>query len=113
MLEQVDVERDESIRQEDEALPPNPDNDLDPTGHREEPAAARCVYCGEGMARDVLPRFSRGYGIAVLIAGLLLALFMSLLLGLPMVVIGAYMGAASRPVWICRACGAVVDRFGS
>ena len=113
MLEQLDVERDERHRREDEASPHGPDNDLDPTGHREGPAAARCVYCGEGMARDVLPRFSRGYGILVLIVGLLLSLFMSLLLGLPMVVIGAYMGAASRPVWMCRACGAVVDRFGS
>ena len=72
---------------------------------------ARCVCCGEGMAREVLPRFSRGYGITVLVVGLLLATFMSLLLGLPMVVIGAYMGAANRAVWTCQACGAVVDRI--
>ncbi|MHC4251924.1 MAG: hypothetical protein ACYS9X_22620 [Planctomycetota bacterium] len=73
-------------------------------------ATVRCVYCSEGMARDVLPRFSRGYGIVVLILGLLLTMFISLLLGLPMVIIGAYMGAANRPVWSCRTCGAVVDR---
>ncbi len=75
--------------------------------------SARCAYCGEGMGHDVLPRFSRGYGILVLTAGLGLSLFMSLLLGLPMVVIGAYMGAASRPVWMCRGCRAVVDRTGT
>ncbi len=81
--------------------------------HEEElAAAARCAYCGEGMARDVLPRFNRAYGIAVLIVGILLSLFMSLLLGLPMVVMGAYMGVANRVVWTCRACGVVVDRVG-
>ncbi len=73
-------------------------------------ASIRCVYCSEGMGRDVLPRFSRGYGIMVLVLGLLLSMFMSVLLGLPMVIIGAYMGAANRPVWSCRTCGAVVDR---
>jgi ABC-type phosphate transport system permease subunit len=65
------------------------------------------------MAHNVLPRFNRGYGIVVLIVGILLAMFLSLLLGLPMVVIGAYMGAANRAVWTCRACGAVVDRIGT
>ncbi len=82
--------------------------------HAEElTAQARCVCCGEGMAHGVLPRFSRGYGITILIVGLLLSLFMSLLLGLPMVMIGAYMGAANRAVWMCPACGAVVDRIGT
>ena len=65
------------------------------------------------MAREVLPRFSRGYGITVLVVGLLLAMFVSLLIGLPMVVIGAYIGAANRAVLACRACGAVVDRIGT
>ncbi len=76
-------------------------------------AAAKCACCGEGMTRDVVSRFSRAYGITILILGLLLSMFMSLLLGLPMVVIGAYMGAANRAVWMCRACGAVVDRIGT
>ncbi len=74
-------------------------------------ASVRCVYCSDGMARDVLPRFSRGYGILILILGLVLSMFMSLLLGMPMVIIGAYMGAANRAVWSCRTCGAVVDRI--
>ena len=74
---------------------------------------ARCVCCGEGMAHEVLPRFSRGYGILVLIVGILLAMFVSLMLGVPMAVIGAYMGAANRNVWVCRACGTVVDRIGT
>ncbi len=78
-----------------------------PEGQR----VARCVCCGESMAREVLPRFSRGYGILVLIVGILLALFVSLLLGVPMAVIGAYMGAANRSVWVCRSCGTVVDRI--
>ncbi len=103
MGEQLDVDRGEDLRRDNEA------------SSEEGPALgmqsrARCVHCGEGMARDVLPRFSRGFGIAVLIVGLLLSMFMSLLLGLPMAVIGAYMGAANRAVWMCRACGAVVDR---
>jgi hypothetical protein len=82
-------------------------------GRDEGQRAARCVCCGEGMAREVLPRFSRGYGILVLIVGVLLAMFVSLLLGVPMAVIGAYMGAANRNVWVCRSCGTVVDRIGT
>lgn len=103
MGEQQDVVRDQSPEREDEAWL---ERELAPVKQ----SGARCVYCGEGMARDVLPRFSRGYGIMVLIVGLLLAMFMSLLLGLPMVVIGTYMSVANRAVWMCRACGAVVDR---
>ncbi|MHC4199116.1 MAG: hypothetical protein ACYSU0_03930 [Planctomycetota bacterium] len=102
MEEQLDVMTEESLGRSSEAW------------RGEELAApARCVYCGGGMAHNVLPRFNRGYGIVVLIVGILLAMFLSLLLGLPMVVIGAYMGAANRAVWTCRACGAVVDRIGT
>ena len=80
----------------------------------EEPAvAARCAYCGAGMASGVLPRFSRGYGITILIVGILLSILVSLLFGLPMVMIGAYMGVANRVVWTCRGCGVVVDRIGT
>ncbi len=73
-------------------------------------ATARCVYCGDNMVRGELPKFSRGFGIVVLILGLMLSIFMLLFLGLPMVVIGAYMVVASRSVWTCPGCRAVVDR---
>ena len=86
------------------------ENDSESSAEEGLVATVRCVYCSEGMARDVLPRFSRGYGIMVLILGLLLSMFMSILLGMPMVIIGAYMGAANRAVWSCRTCGAMVDR---
>ena len=102
MREQPDTEKDVGLRRGKGA------------SRGEEPAAAaRCVYCGEGMAHDVLPTFNRAYGIVILVVGILLSLFMSLLLGLPMVMIGAYMGVANRTVWMCRACGAVVDRIGT
>ncbi|MHC5035822.1 MAG: hypothetical protein ACYTHM_00770 [Planctomycetota bacterium] len=74
------------------------------------PAMAKCLYCGEFMANEVWPRFSRGFGIVVLIVGLLISIFMSILLGLPVVVFGVYLWIASRNVWACRECGAVVDR---
>ncbi len=71
---------------------------------------ARCVYCGDGMVRGELPKFNRGFGIVVLILGMMLSIFMLLILGLPMVVIGAYMVVASRSVWTCPGCRAMVDR---
>lgn len=83
------------------------------TSHEEKAVAVRCAHCGEDMVRDELPRFSRSFGIVVLAIGLLLSIFVSLLVGLPMVVIGAYMAVASRSVWNCQACGAVVDRNGT
>ena len=71
----------------------------------------RCVCCGEGMYHEILSRFNRGFGMVVLVMGLLISLFMSLLLGLPMVIFGAYLSAASRSVWMCPTCGTVVDRI--
>ncbi len=73
---------------------------------------AKCTYCGASMVQGEMARFNRGFGIVILTLGLLLSIFMLLLLGLPMVVIGAYMGVASRSVWTCPACRAVVDRNG-
>ena len=98
MEEETEVERDKIVDQEDEAS-------------QEAIAAIKCVYCGENMSCNVLPRFNRSLGIIILIVGVLLSLFMSPLLGLPIVVIGAYMGAASRSVWMCKSCGTVVERI--
>ncbi len=107
MEEQLYAEKDEGF------LSRGSDGESEASLGGEFAAAAKCACCGDGMTRDVVPRFSRPYGITILILGLLLSMFMSLLLGLPMVVIGAYMGAANRAVWMCRACGAVVDRIGN
>ena len=98
MEKEADVERDKIVDQENEASP-------------EATAAITCVYCGENMFPYVLPRFNRTFGIIILVVGLLLSLFMSPLLGLPIVVIGAYMAAASRSIWMCESCGTVVERI--
>jgi hypothetical protein len=68
-----------------------------------------CAYCGNPMVRYKLPRFSRGLGIGLLVVGILSSFF-TLFVGLPLVAIGAYMGVASRAVWVCPACNVVVDR---
>lgn len=75
-----------------------------------ETVTAKCSHCGGEMAREVRSRFSPGFGIAFLILGILFSLFVSLLLGLPMVVIGAYLAWASKHVWRCPECEALVDR---
>ena len=75
-----------------------------------EKGAAKCVHCGGGMMDRNLARFNRGFGIAFLILGILLSLFLSMPIGLPVVLVGAYLGCASRTVWMCRDCGAIVDR---
>lgn len=100
--EQADLERGETLERENEG----------PRGEKAAPAVM-CVYCGEGLVRGELPRFNRGFGIVILIMGLLLSTFALLLIGLPLVVIGAYMAVASRSVWTCQECGAVVDRHGT
>ena len=72
-----------------------------------------CVYCDSDMVREELPKYNRVFAIAILVIGFLLSVFAMLLLGLPMMVIGAYMTVTSRSVWRCRACGVVVDRDGT
>lgn len=71
---------------------------------------AKCAHCDGEMTTEILPRFSPAFGIAILIIGLLFSVLMSLLLGLPIVVIGAYLAGATRVVWRCPACGALADR---
>ncbi len=95
---ETDVTKDKTVGQENEATP-------------EETAAITCAYCSENMFRYVLPRFNRTFGIVILVVGVLLSLFMSPLLGLPMVVIGAYMGVAARSIWMCESCGTAVERI--
>ena len=84
---------------------PHPVEDKIPT--------VKCVYCGDFMVRDQLPRCNRVFGIGLLVLGIAVSAFMSLVIGLPLVVIGAYMGCATRPVWVCRLCTAMVDRDGN
>lgn len=74
--------------------------------------AVKCIYCDAHMFQDEIPRFSRVLGIVILIMGVLLSLSIWFF-GLPMVIIGAYMSVASKPVWTCKGCGVVVDRYGS
>ena len=79
--------------------------------HEEESVPGpRCTCGGESMAVESLPRFDRRIGFAFLILGFLVLLFISLLLGLIMVLTGAYLSLAQRPVWWCPACGTVVER---
>jgi hypothetical protein len=99
-IEEEDVEKDKIADQENEAS-------------QEANAAVKCAHCGENMFCGVLPRFNRFLGIIILVMGVLLSLFTSPLLGLPIVVIGAYMAAASRSIWMCESCGTIVERIDS
>ena len=76
-------------------------------------ATVKCIYCGDYMVRDRLPRFNRTFAIGLLILGLVLSAIMSLGVGLPLVAFGAYMGRANRSVWVCRLCAAMADRDGN
>jgi len=76
-------------------------------------ATIKCIYCGDYMVRDRLPRFNRTFGIGLLVLGLVISAFMALVIGLPLVAIGAYMGSSTRHVWVCPACAAMVDRDGN
>jgi hypothetical protein len=96
--EKTDVKKEKTVDQENETS-------------QEAIAAITCAYCSEKMFRYVLPKFNRTFGIIILVVGVLLSLFMSPLLGLPMVVIGAYMGVASRAIWMCESCGTAVERI--
>jgi len=107
---QAEVKKDEGLK--DESLKDeNPKDESKPS--QEAVAVVKCVHCGESMTHDALPKFSRVFGIVILVTGLLLSLFMALRLGLPMGVIGTYMSIANKAVWRCRVCGAVVDRIES
>ena len=83
------------------------------TSHEEKAPTVKCVYCEDFMVRDHVPRFNRTFGIGLLVLGLVISAFMALVIGLPLVAIGAYMGSATRHVWVCPACAAMVDRDGN
>jgi hypothetical protein len=101
----------EDVQVEPVAAPsPQCGREAPPMGHAGEVKCV-CVHCGHPMMREKLAQFNRAFGIAILVLGILLSFFV-LFVGLPLVVIGAYMGIASRAVWTCLSCGAVVDRHG-
>ncbi len=71
-----------------------------------------CKACGGRMKKATVPKHSRGFGAALIAGGMGCSLFwIGVVLGVPLSVMGVYMIAAKKSVWICSECQSVLDRY--
>lgn len=71
-----------------------------------------CKACGGRMKKAEIPCHSKKFGGFLIAAGVGCSLFwIGLVLGIPLSVMGIYMVAAKKPVWICSDCQGMIDRY--
>ncbi len=71
-----------------------------------------CKACGGRMKKAIVPKHSKKFGAALIATGVGCSLFwVGLVLGLPLSVMGIYMVAAKKPVWICGECQSMLERY--
>ncbi len=71
-----------------------------------------CKACGGRMKKATVPKHSRGFGVFLITSGFGCSLFwIGIVLGLPLSIMGVYMVAAKKLVWICGECQSVLDRY--
>lgn len=71
-----------------------------------------CKACGGRMKKAIISKHSRGFGVVLITGGIGCSLFwIGIVLGLPLSVMGVYMVASKKSVWICSECQSVLDRY--
>lgn len=71
-----------------------------------------CAFCQGQMSPFTGPRHNRNMGGFLLGAGLLSSLFwIGPVLGIPLLIMGAYMTGAKRELWVCRDCHTAIERI--
>ncbi|MEE8360164.1 MAG: hypothetical protein V3S04_04490 [Candidatus Omnitrophota bacterium] len=71
-----------------------------------------CKACGGRMKKAIVSKHSKKFGGFLIASGVGCSLFwIGLVLGVPLLVMGIYMVAAKKPVWVCSECQSVVDRY--
>ncbi|MBF0494214.1 MAG: hypothetical protein HQL28_03680 [Candidatus Omnitrophica bacterium] len=70
-----------------------------------------CTLCNGEMELYVGPKFNRKVGGALVAAGAFSTLFwVGAVLGVPLMVAGAYMAGAKRELWVCKDCNTAIER---
>jgi uncharacterized SAM-binding protein YcdF (DUF218 family) len=69
------------------------------------------------MRKKWVAKHSQALALLMLFLGLIFSLFglftfFPLLLGIPLLLLGLYMASATRRLWVCRSCGAAIERQG-
>lgn len=71
-----------------------------------------CKACGGKMKKAVVPKHSRKFGAVLISGGTVCSLFwIGIVLGIPLAVMGVYMVASKKQVWMCNECQSVLDRY--
>lgn len=66
----------------------------------------RCPHCRGPMGQKRLTRFSQWAALGIIIAGILLIAWIRFIdIGIPTLLVGLFMGAATDNFWVCRDCG--------
>ena len=71
-----------------------------------------CSLCNGEMRPYTGPRFNKKFGTFLVLAGIFSALFwIGAVLGVPLILIGIYMAAAKRQLWVCKDCNTAIERI--
>lgn len=71
-----------------------------------------CKACGGRMKKAIIHKHSKKFGAGLIVLGVGCSLFwVGLVLGIPLAIMGIYMAAAKKPVWMCGECQSMLDRY--
>lgn len=70
-----------------------------------------CQHCSGEMKKKSKANHSQFMALLLLLFGLIASLTgVGLVIGIPMILIGLYMGVATKKIWMCKNCGSVIER---
>jgi hypothetical protein len=72
----------------------------------------KCCYCNGKMSLIKVPKYSVPHGVALVVIGTILLIFIHVggLLGIVVVPFGLVVLLSKKKVWFCSSCDAIADR---
>ncbi len=71
-----------------------------------------CNLCNGEMEPYTGPRYSKKVGGFLIVAGAFTTMFwIGAVLGIPLFIMGLYLGGAKRQLWVCKDCNTAIERI--
>ena len=71
-----------------------------------------CAQCNGEMEPYTGPKYSKKVGGFLIAGGAFATLFwVGAVLGVPLILMGAYMAGAKRQLWVCKDCNTAIERI--
>ena len=71
-----------------------------------------CKQCNGIMRTKNITKHSQGLSILIILVGLVLSASIALaIVGIPMILVGIFMGCAHKNCWVCEQCGCKIEKI--